>query len=64
MINNFIIWLEIFLFFMAILILFKYIYTIIKVIYMKYGKVEMDFIDKLLFSISLSYIISTIITGF
>lgn len=64
MINNFIIWLEIFLLCMAILILFKYIYTIIKVIYMKYGKVEMDFIDKLLFSISLSYIISTIITGF
>ena len=64
MITNFILWLEIFIFILCLLNILKHIYIIFKVMYMKSGKIESNSITMLLLGFSISYIITTLITGF
>lgn len=64
MITNFILWIEIFIFILCCLNLFRHLYIIFKVLYMKSGKIESDTISTILLGISISYVITTLITGF
>lgn len=64
MITNVILWIEIFIFILCCLNLFKHLYIIFKVLYMKSGKIESDSVSMLLLGFSISYIVTTLITGF
>jgi hypothetical protein len=62
--NNFWLAIEVFILILCCLNIMKNIFNTIKVIVMKNGKIELDFRGKILLSMSIAYILTTIILGF
>lgn len=64
MICNFLLWVEVFIFIIACLVIIKNIYCITKVLYMHSGKFDIDMTSKIMLTLSISYVLTTIIIGF
>ena len=64
MFNNIFIFIEVFILIFCILNVIKNTYNIAKVFYQQEGKADFDTITTILFGMSLSYIITTMIVGF